>query len=171
MSALVRRLGESVKQERRGAVVTVAAAPDLHEARERRLQDWAGWLEAGFVDAVCPMAYTPEAAQFAEHIAAVRQIAGERAVWAGIGAYRLSPSQTVDNIKTARRLGATASSVRMTHEGPRQCSRLPRCVSRAFRYRLCNSDGPRYAVIRRICWPLPRSVPGSPASITLAIIS
>jgi hypothetical protein len=28
-------------------------------------------------------------------------------VWAGIGAYRLSPAETLDNIQTARRLGAT----------------------------------------------------------------
>ena len=52
------------------------------------------------------MAYTPESARFAEHIAAARQVAGDRAVWAGIGAYRLTPSQTVENIQTARQLGA-----------------------------------------------------------------
>ena len=28
-------------------------------------------------------------------------------MWAGIGAYRLSPAQTVENIETARRLGAS----------------------------------------------------------------
>lgn len=106
MSALVRRLRDAVKQERPEAALTVAAAPDPHEARARRLQDWAGWLEAGLVDAVCPMAYTPEAARFAEHIAAARDVAGTRAVWAGIAAYRLSPAQTVENIQTARRLGA-----------------------------------------------------------------
>lgn len=106
MTALIRRLRDAVKQERRTALVTVAAAPDLQEARAHRLQDWGSWLEAGLVDAVCPMAYAPEAARFAEHIAAAREAAGDRAVWAGIGAYRLSPSQTIDNIRTARRLGA-----------------------------------------------------------------
>jgi uncharacterized lipoprotein YddW (UPF0748 family) len=106
MSALVQRLRDAVRQERRSAALTVAAAPDLREARERKLQDWGGWLEAGLVDAVCPMAYTPEAARFAEHIAAAREVAGDRAVWAGIGAYRLSPSQTIENIRTARKLGS-----------------------------------------------------------------
>lgn len=106
LSALMRRLRDTVKHERRNAAVTVAAAPDPDEARQQRLQDWAGWLGSGIVDAVCPMAYTPEPARFAEHIAAARQIAGDRAVWAGIGAYRLTPSQTVDNIRTARKLGA-----------------------------------------------------------------
>jgi len=107
MTALMRRLRDAVKQERRDAAVTVAAAPDLEEARAHRLQDWGGWLEAGIVDAVCPMAYTPEAARFAEHIAAARDVAKTRAIWAGIGAYRLSPTQTVENIRTARKLGAS----------------------------------------------------------------
>ena len=58
------------------------------------------------VDAVAPMAYTQESARFAEQIAAAGEIAGGRAVWAGIGAYRLTPAQTVENIQAARRLGA-----------------------------------------------------------------
>ena len=44
---------------------------------------------------------------FASQIATVRQAAGNQPVWAGIGAYRLSPAQTVQNIETARRLGAS----------------------------------------------------------------
>jgi dihydrodipicolinate synthase/N-acetylneuraminate lyase len=52
------------------------------------------------------MAYTPEAARFADQITAVRAAANGRPIWAGIGAYRLTPAQTVDNIQTARRLGA-----------------------------------------------------------------
>ncbi len=107
LTALVRRLRDVVKEERKDALVTVATAPDLQEARDRRLQDWGAWLESGLVDAVCPMAYTPEAARFAEHIAAARQAAGERPIWAGIGAYRLTPTQTIENIQAARRLGAS----------------------------------------------------------------
>jgi uncharacterized lipoprotein YddW (UPF0748 family) len=107
LSGLVRRIREAVKQERPEAVLTVTTTPDAQEARERRLQDWGSWLEGELVDAVCAMAYTPEAARFAEYIADARQVAGARAVWAGIGAYRLTPLQTVENIETARKLGAT----------------------------------------------------------------
>ena len=107
LSALVRRVRDAVRQERPDAALTVATTPDAQEARERRLQDWGNWLEGGLVDAVCPMAYTPEASRFAEHIADARQVAGDKAVWAGIGAYRLTPLQTVENIQTARKLGAT----------------------------------------------------------------
>ena len=106
MTALMTRLNRAVKSVRPEALVTVAAAPDIQEAYDHRLQDWRAWLQTGVVDAVCPMAYTPEPARFAEQIAAARQAAGSRAIWAGIGAYRLTAWQTVQNIQTARRLGA-----------------------------------------------------------------
>ncbi len=106
MTALVARLRKTIKSTRPTALVTVAAAPDLQEARDHRLQDWGAWLQAGLVDAVCPMAYTQEPARFAEQISAARDVAGGRAVWAGIGAYRLPAAQTIENIQTARRLGA-----------------------------------------------------------------
>ena len=106
MTALMARLGAAVKQERPSTVVSVAAAPDRAEALARKLQDWGDWLADGIVDAVAPMAYTQEPARFAEQIAEAREAAGTRRLWAGIGAYRLSPEQTIENILTARRLGA-----------------------------------------------------------------
>ena len=106
MTALMKDLRAAIKAERPAAAVSVATVPDLREAYEHRLQDWGTWLEAGLIDAVCPMAYTPEPERFAEQISAVRGIAGSRPIWAGIGAYRLTPTQTIENIQTARRLGA-----------------------------------------------------------------
>lgn len=106
MTTLVARLRDAVKAERPAAVVSVAAAADVREAVERKLQDWPRWLERGLIDAVAPMAYTTEPARFAEQITAARAAARDRHVWAGIGAYRLSPAETIDNIATARRLGA-----------------------------------------------------------------
>jgi uncharacterized lipoprotein YddW (UPF0748 family) len=106
LTELMRKLQRVVKTHRPGAVVSVAAAPERSEALARRLQDWGAWLADGVVDAVAPMAYTQEPARFAGQIAAARATAGSRAVWAGIGAYRLSPQETIANIRTARRLGA-----------------------------------------------------------------
>ena len=106
VTALVARLRSVVKERRRDAVLSAAVWPDAAEAASRRFQDWRGWLDAKLVDVVCPMAYTPDAALFRSQIAAVRQVSGRQAVWAGIGAYRLSPADTVARIDTARRLGA-----------------------------------------------------------------
>ena len=106
MTALVDRVHAAVKRQRPAVIVSAAVAPDAHEAAQRRLQDWSGWLEAGLVDAICPMAYATEPARFAEQISAAREAAGAHPVWAGIGAYRLSPQDTIENIQAARRLGA-----------------------------------------------------------------
>jgi uncharacterized lipoprotein YddW (UPF0748 family) len=75
-------------------------------AFDSRLQDWRGWLDQSLLDVLCPMAYTAEPAMFQKQVAAARAHAGSRPVWAGIGAYQLSPSQTLGHIAAARRLGA-----------------------------------------------------------------
>ena len=106
MTALMTRLRAAVTAVRPGAVVSVAAAPSRADALARKMQDWGTWLADDLVDAVAPMAYTQEPARFAEQIADARDAAGTRAVWAGIGAYRLSPQETIANIRTARKLGA-----------------------------------------------------------------
>ena len=106
LSSLVMRLRTAVKSRRPDALVSAAVTPDAQEAFGRRLQDWRTWLDSGLLDAVCPMAYTPEVDVFAVQIAAARGFAGTRKVWAGIGAYRLSATQTIERILTARRQGA-----------------------------------------------------------------
>ena len=115
MTALVARLRQAVHAARPGTMVTSAVFPDAQDAFDERMQDWRGWLEARLVDAVAPMAYTQEPSRFAEQIAAARDIAGGRAVWAGIGAYRLTPTQTIDNINAARKLG-TAGFVLFSYD-------------------------------------------------------
>jgi len=105
LTTLLTSLRAGVKAVRPAALVSVAVVPDPREAAMHRLQDWRGWLDAGLVDVVCPMAYTTDAGVFAAQIAAVKQIAGSHPIWAGIGAYRLSSDQIVDDAQTARRLG------------------------------------------------------------------
>ena len=106
MTTMMSRLRDAAKAERPGVVVSVAVKADDRDALEHRLQEWPRWLENGTVDAVAPMAYTTEPSQFTSQIAAARAAAAGRQVWAGIGAYRLTPAQTVANITSARRLGA-----------------------------------------------------------------
>jgi len=115
LTALVSLIRQSVRTVRPSAIVTAAVFPDAQEAYDVRLQDWRGWLSSRLVDAVAPMAYTPEPTRFAEQIAAVRDIAGGRLVWAGIGAYRLTPAQTIENIQASRRLG-TAGFVLFSYD-------------------------------------------------------
>jgi uncharacterized lipoprotein YddW (UPF0748 family) len=94
-----------VKSRRPAALLSAAVFPDANDAASQRFQDWGGWLESGLLDAICPMAYTTDAALFRTQIANVEHLSAGRQVWAGIGAYQLSPRATIENIRTARQLG------------------------------------------------------------------
>jgi uncharacterized lipoprotein YddW (UPF0748 family) len=107
LNALVMRIRTAVKQRRPGIVLSAAVFPDATEAAGRRFQDWRFWVENRWIDVVCPMAYTQDAGVFDAQIASARQVAGLGPLWAGIGAYRLTPARTVENIVAARRLGAS----------------------------------------------------------------
>lgn len=105
LTSLVAQLKNAIKGVRPAAIVSAAVAPDAAEAATRRLQEWPDWLARDLIDVVCPMAYTTDGDLFTSQIAAARQIAGTHPLWAGIGAYRLSSSQIVANVQSARRLG------------------------------------------------------------------
>lgn len=106
LNALLMRVRTVAKRERPALILSAAVFPDADEAVRIKLQDWRAWLDHRLLDVVCPMAYTTDAASFANQVATVRQLPGGHAVWVGIGAYRLSSAQTVDKIRIARRLGA-----------------------------------------------------------------
>jgi uncharacterized lipoprotein YddW (UPF0748 family) len=106
LTLLVRRLSEAVRSWRPDALMTAAVHPDANDAAARRLQDWPAWLEDGSVDVICPMAYATDVPTFTALLASARAGAGERPLWAGIGAYRLTSTQTIESIRIARRAGA-----------------------------------------------------------------
>jgi uncharacterized lipoprotein YddW (UPF0748 family) len=87
--------------------VSAAVFPDAREAYQSRLQDWRTWIDQSLIDVLCPMAYTQNARIFDQQIEAARQYAGARQVWAGIGAYRMAPRETLRFIASSRRLGAS----------------------------------------------------------------
>jgi len=105
MTSLMAKLRSAIKDARPGALISAAVAPDAAAAATERLQDWRSWIDARLVDVVCPMAYTTDTSLFALQIANARDVAGGSRVWAGIGAYRLSPAQVTDDIAAARRAG------------------------------------------------------------------
>jgi uncharacterized lipoprotein YddW (UPF0748 family) len=106
LTSLVVKIRSAVQAARPGVLLSAAVLPDAQEAFDRRLQDWRGWIDQSLLDVICPMAYTTEPALFSKQIAAARAYAGSQQVWAGIGAYQLTPSQTLSHIAAARNLGA-----------------------------------------------------------------
>ena len=106
LTALIARLRTTVKEARPAALVSAAVTPDADVAARDNLQDWRTWLDNGFLDALCPMASGVDAVQMEARLAQVHALAGDKPVWAGIGANRLSQRETLDNIGVARRAGA-----------------------------------------------------------------
>jgi uncharacterized lipoprotein YddW (UPF0748 family) len=107
LTALVMRIRNAARAQRPALQLSAAVVPDTEEAATKKLQEWPRWMETALLDAACPMAYTQDEDLFASQIASAVSAAQTADVWAGIGAYRLTPSQTVARISTARRLGAT----------------------------------------------------------------
>ncbi len=107
LTALVNRLQAAIRQRRPAVLVSAAVVPDAADAVASRFQDWRAWLSRNLIDVLCPMAYTSDSTLFTAQLAGARHAAADHPVWAGIGAYRLSSSQTIENIQIARRLGAS----------------------------------------------------------------
>jgi uncharacterized lipoprotein YddW (UPF0748 family) len=106
LTALVMRIRTAVKAERPEALVSAAVVPDVVEAAGVRLQDWGLWAQNGLLDAVCPMAYTPDLSHFARQVSEAVRASAPGALWAGIGAYKLDPAQVLAQIQEARRAGS-----------------------------------------------------------------
>lgn len=115
LTSLVIKIRTAVKTARPQATFSAAVVPDAQQAFDSRLQDWRGWIDQSLLDVICPMAYTTETEIFQRQIAAARAYAGSRPVWAGIGAYQLSSSQTLSHIAAARQLG-TAGIILFSYE-------------------------------------------------------
>ncbi len=116
LTRLVARLSAVARGVKPGLLVSAAVAPDEAHAVSQRFQDWPRWLDDGYLDAICPMAYTPDSRIFRAQIErAVARTPPKALVWAGIGAYRLTVDGTVEKIRLAREAGAAGILV-FSHE-------------------------------------------------------
>jgi uncharacterized lipoprotein YddW (UPF0748 family) len=103
VTALVRRIYRSVKDVRPDLIVSAALVPDPKEARVKRYQSWWSWLADGLLDVAVPMAYTTDHEQFDAWVEEARVSAGARErVWVGVGAYKNSVTETLQQIDAAR---------------------------------------------------------------------
>lgn len=102
-TGLLMRVRTAVKAVKPSLMISAAVLPDAQRAADTRMQDWRTWLDQSLVDVLCPMTYTPDADLFSRQISTALDFAGDRPVWAGVGAYRLSPTATLQHIDIARR--------------------------------------------------------------------
>lgn len=105
ITEIVERIYTGVKARKPDVLVSAAVFGNDEDALRRRFQEWKLWLERGLLDVVCPMAYTVDVEVWKRQIAIARGFAFGRDVWAGIGAFRQSPENTIEKIELARRMG------------------------------------------------------------------
>ncbi len=105
ITELVERIYLGVKKREPDAVVSAAVFPGAEDAYRSRFQDWRAWIQNGILDAVAPMAYTPDNEVFEGQIRAAIEAAGPQRVWAGIGVYQNTYNGTLDKMRLARALG------------------------------------------------------------------
>ncbi len=106
VTGLVARIQHEVRQLAPDMLLSAAVVADADLAHDSRLQDWKQWLEAGILDVVCPMAYTPEPAAFEDLIRIARHSSSGSRLWAGIGAYKLDGEGIIQQVRLSRKLGA-----------------------------------------------------------------
>lgn len=106
VSLLVERIYDQIKHVRPEVKISAAVFANEVDATKSRFQDWKSWLQRGWLDAVCPMAYTEDADLYRKQIANAVSLAGGREVWGGIGVYRQEVADAREKILLNRELGS-----------------------------------------------------------------
>ena len=106
VTELVSRIYNGVKSVKPNAIISAAVFANEEDAALSRFQDWKVWLRMGWLDVVCPMAYTPDTEVFRKQLGAAMNFASGKRVWSGIGAYKQTAESAVEKIRAARELGA-----------------------------------------------------------------
>lgn len=103
---LVRAIGTKVRVRAPGLTLSAAVLSDPERALASG-QAWPEWARAGLVDALVPMAYTDDDAEFGQQLATLRAQAGRCSLIVGLGIYKhADAAQTVRQMQAARRAGA-----------------------------------------------------------------
>lgn len=100
LTVFMKDLSEILKSKRPGILVSAAVKPDYLSARYDYHQDWLIWLNAGYVDFVCLMAYGKYITKNLNKILEV--VHDPYRVTVGLGLYVLSPEEIGQQVDLVR---------------------------------------------------------------------
>jgi uncharacterized lipoprotein YddW (UPF0748 family) len=103
---LVARIYNGVKKVKPYAIVSAAVFANDRDAAKSRFQDWKLWLERGWLDVICPMAYTTDTETFRRQMNKAMISSSGKQVWGGIGAFKQTAESSLEKIQVTRELGA-----------------------------------------------------------------
>jgi uncharacterized lipoprotein YddW (UPF0748 family) len=105
VTELVGRIYKGVKKVKPHAVISAAVFANDEDAARSRFQDWKQWLQRGWLDVICPMAYTPDTETFRNQILNALNNSSGKKVWGGIGAYKQTAESAIEKIRVTQELG------------------------------------------------------------------
>ncbi len=105
MTNLVKRVSEGIRRIKPNIEISAAVFPDPKTAAVDKGQDWSDWMKKGYLDAICPMAYSQNTDLVLKQITEDIATAYGHKIYAGLGSWRLSPEDTVDKIRKTMELG------------------------------------------------------------------
>ena len=118
ITALVADVHREVKAVKPSVKISAAVFPKQPDSRGLVFQDWPLWVERGYLDFLCPMNYTSDAALFESHVESqVKIVSGRVPIYPGICATAsdLGIALTTDQIATqmmvARKHGAQGFTI------------------------------------------------------------
>jgi uncharacterized lipoprotein YddW (UPF0748 family) len=103
---LVTRISMAVKTDKPWMQVSAAVFANADDAYNEKAQDWMTWLRTNVLDSVSLMAYASDTERILAQTRYAVAIAGERKVYTGIGAWRLSAHDVAHKIAALRKAGA-----------------------------------------------------------------
>ncbi len=111
ISRVVEKTSQEVRAIKPHVKISAAVFSNYPETRANIGQDWAYWIERGWLDFICPMNYTNADTTFATLVGTqIGQVAGRVPLYPGIGASASRSTLSVDRVagqvQIARNLGA-----------------------------------------------------------------
>ncbi len=100
LTQFIRDLSKHIKAKKPGIELSVAVKPNYLTAQSEYYQDWADWLNSGFVDFVCLMAYT---GNIEGYLRKTQKVVKEpHRVTFGLALYLLSPMMIKRQVELVR---------------------------------------------------------------------
>jgi uncharacterized lipoprotein YddW (UPF0748 family) len=106
ITALVTRVSTAAKADKPWMQVSAAVFANADDAYNEKAQDWMTWIRTGALDSISLMAYASDTQRILAQTRYAVSIAGERHVYTGIGAWRLSAHDVAHKIAALRKAGA-----------------------------------------------------------------
>ncbi len=100
LTDFVRQINMRIKQIKPDCELSAAVKPDYMIARREFFQDWLTWVNNGYVDFVCLMAYTSDISKIVNKT--LEAVNDPSKVAVGLGLYNLSPDKIKEQVKIVR---------------------------------------------------------------------